>query len=103
MSRTIDIDTEKLLEEIEKLESAKNKIEEILNASTDGNKKLNEDWSSDTSKVVDEEFKRFDQAGKDYIEKLDGHINYLKDVVSNSYIEYEEVENQLIDDNIATN
>ena len=90
MGKPIDIDTEKLLSEIDKLEKARNSIKEVFENSSKENKNLNEDWSSDTSQVVDGEFERFDKAGQDYIERLDG------------YIEYETVENQLIDENIAT-
>ena len=99
----INIDTDKLLEQIEKLEKQKQSLTDLFNNSVNENKKLNEDWSSDTSKVVDEEFVRFDTAAQQYIEKIDSLINYLKDKVSDSYIEYENVENKLIDENIATN
>ena len=103
MAKNIDIDTEKLLDAIKKLEKARNDINTIFETSSKGNKTLNDHWSSDTSKVVDEEFDRFDKAAKDYISKLDGEIEYLKNTVTDSYIEYEDIENKLIDDNIATN
>ena len=99
----INIDTEKLLEEIEKLQKARDSIKEIFETSVKDNQVLNDDWSSDTSKVVDDEFKRFDIAQKDYIAKIDTLIEYLKDVVTDSYIDYEAQENKLIDENIATN
>ena len=99
----INIDTEKLLEEIDKLQEARDSMNELFEASVNENKILNEDWSSDTSKVVDEEFKRFDDAQKEYITKIDTLIEYLKDVVTDSYIDYETQENKLIDENIATN
>ena len=102
MGKPIDIDTEKLLSEIDKLEKARNSIKEVFENSSKENKNLNEDWSSDTSQVVDGEFERFDKAGQEYIERLDGYIEYLKNKVTDSYIEYETVENQLIDENIAT-
>ena len=54
-------------------------------------------------KPGDDEFKRFDIAQKDYIAKIDTLIEYLKDVVTDSYIDYEAQENKLIDENIATN
>ena len=103
MARTIDIDTEKLLEQIGKLEKVRDFIKEIFENSVQENKNLNDDWSSDTSKVVDGEFVRFSTAAQDYIESLDGYIEYLKNKVTDSYIEYENIENKLIDDNIATN
>ena len=99
----INIDTDKLLEQIEKLEKQREALYTIFVNSVKENKTLNEDWQSDTSKVVDDEFVRFDTAAQQYLEKIDSLINYLKDVVSDSYIEYEQVENKLIDDNIATN
>lgn len=99
----INIDTEKLLAEIDKLEKARNSMNDIFEASVNENKILDEDWSSDTSKVVDDEFKKFDTAQKEYIGKIDSLIEYLKDIVTDSYIEYETVENKLIDEKIATN
>lgn len=99
----INTDTDKLLEQIEKLEKVKKDLTDIFGNSVNENKKLNEDWQSDTSKVVDEEFVRFDTAAQQYLEKIDSLINYLRDIVSDSYIEYENVENKLIDENIATN
>jgi uncharacterized protein YukE len=99
----INIDTDKLLEEISKLETQREALNNIFTNSTQEIKALDEDWQSDTSKVVDEEFVRFDTAANEYIEKIDSLINYLKDIVTDSYIEYETVENKLIDENIATN
>jgi uncharacterized protein YukE len=99
----INIDTEKLLAEIEKLEKAKESLNTLFTDSVRENTELNEEFQSDTSRIVDEEFKRFDGAAKEYIEKIDSYINYLKDIVTASYIDYEVNENKLIDENIATN
>jgi len=99
----ININTEKLLEQVEKLEKAKDSLNTLFSDAVKENTVLNEDYRSDTSKIIDEEFKRFDGAAKEYIEKLDSYINYLKDIVSDSYINYEINENKLIDENIATN
>ena len=100
---SIGIDTEKLNAQIEKLEKTKTNLSTIFqNVKTDTTK-LKEDWDSKASSVVYEEFDRFDRASEDYIEDLDGFISYLKNAVNQSYEDYEKKENELIDNNIATN
>ncbi len=99
----VNIDTNKLLEQIEKLEKEKNSMKELLDSSVKEQKELEDYWQSETSKKVDEEFKEFDEVRQEYTELVDGIIQYLKNVVVNNYVNYENKENELIDDNIATN
>ena len=99
----VGIDTEKLNAQIEKLTQAKNDLDTLFkNVETETNN-LKEDWESNGATVVYEEFNRFNGASKDYIEDLGTYIEYLKSVVNQSYVDYEDKENKLIDENIATN
>ncbi len=99
----IEIDTEKLNAQIDKLEKVKARLEsdfQNVNAETEN---MKPDWESKTSEVVYDEFSRFKSAAEDYIEDMDTYINYLKTAVNQSYIDYEDKQNKLIDENIATN
>jgi len=99
----IGIDTEKLNAQIDKLEKTKNDIQNSFQTINTETTALKDAYSSNTSEVVYNEFDRFKRAAEDYVEDLEAYINYLKTAVNQSYIDYEDKENQLIDDNIATN
>ena len=88
---SIGIDTEKLNAQIDKLEKTKANLSTIF-----------QNVKTDTTKLKDE-FDRFDRASEDYIKDLEGFITYLKNAVNQSYEDYEKKENELIDNNIATN
>ena len=103
MSMTVGIDTEKLNAQISKLESTKKDLESLFQNVEKDTNNLKEDWESNGSEKVYEEFNRFNLASKDYIADLGVYIDYLKNVVNQSYIDYENKENELIDENIATN
>lgn len=99
----VGIDTEQLNEQIEKLEKTKNDLQSLFQSVEMDTTKLKEDWESNGATVVYEEFNRFNNASKDYIEKIEASIDYLRNVVNQSYTDYENKENELIDNNIATN
>ena len=99
----VGIDTDKLNAQIEKLTQTKNDLDSLFKGVENETNSLKDDWESNGAAVVYEEFDRFNRASKDYIEDLGTYIAYLKDVVNQSYTDYEEKENKLIDDNIATN
>ena len=98
-----NIDTNKLLEQIDKLEEEKKLLSELLDTSVKEQKELEEYWSSETAKNVNEEFKEFDAVRLEYTELLEGIIEYLRHIVVSNYVDYENKENELIDSNIATN
>ena len=99
----VGIDTEKLNVQIKNLEKVKTDLQSLFqNVKTDTTK-IKEDWDSNGATVVYEEFNRFNNASKDYIEKIEASIDYLRNVVNQSYTDYENKENELIDNNIATN
>lgn len=99
----VGIDTEKLNAQIEKLSQTKTDLDNLFkNVETETNN-LKEDYESNGATVVYEEFNRFNSASRDYIDDLGTYIEYLKAVVNQSYIDYEDKENKLIDENIATN
>ena len=99
----VGIDTEKLNAQIKNLEKVKTDLQSLFqNVKTDTTK-IKEDWDSNGATVVYEEFDRFDVAAEDYMKKLETCIDYLNSVVNQNYIDYENKENELIDDRIATN
>jgi uncharacterized protein YukE len=99
----IGIDTEKLNAQIDKLEKTKNEIKNSFQTINTETNAMKESYDSKTSEVIYTEFDRFNKAAEDYIDDLDAYINYLKMAVNQSYIDYEDKENKLIDENIATN
>ena len=99
---SVNIDTEKLLEEINKEEKENKALSELMDSSIKEQKELKDYWSSESSKKVDEEFQEFDEARQEYTELMNGIIKYLRKVVVNDYVNYENKENELIDSNIAT-
>ena len=99
----IEIDTEKLNAQSERLEKAKNRLESDFQQINSETENMKPDSESKASEVVYNEFERFKLAAADYIEDMDAYINYLKTAVNQSYIDYEDKENKLIDENIATN
>ena len=98
----IGIDTEKLNAQIDKLEKTKNNLKNSFQQITAETNAMKESYDSKTSEIVYEEFDRFNRASEDYIDDLDSYINYLKTVVKQSYIDYEDKENALIDDKLTT-
>ena len=99
----INIDTEKLNAQIDKLEKIKSDIQNTFQTINKETNDMKNYYESGTAEGVQEEFSRFNRAADDYVEDLDAYINYLKNVVNQSYIDYEKKENKLIDENIATN
>ena len=99
----IGIDTEKLNAQIDKLQRTRNNLEATFQNINKETNDMKDYYESKTSTVVYDEFDRFSKAATDYIDDLDSYITYLKTVVNQSYIDYEDKENQLIDDNLATN
>jgi len=98
----INIDTDKLLLQIEKLKSARDAMNEVFEKTLKENKESNEYWSSETSRQVDKEFEGFNNSKKEFILKMDIYIEYLKEIVAENYINFENQENKMIDEKIAT-
>ena len=97
----ININTDKLKEEINKFTELNNNLKNRRTIIFKENEDLKEYYDSKTSKRINTEFDAFKKELEEYIEKNDRYINYLQKVVDEGYTEFEENENKLIDENIS--
>ena len=96
----ININTDKLKEEIEKFRVLNNNLKQRYSAVVKENEDLKEYYDTRTSKKLNEEFDTFKSNLSNYIDRNDTYIDYLQRVVNEGYTEFEENENELIDKNI---
>ena len=97
----ININTEKLNEEIIKLTELNNNLKDRRTLIFRENEDLKEYYDTRTSKKINTEFEMFKKELDEYINKNDRYIAYLKKVVEEGYTEFEEDENRLIDEKIS--
>ena len=97
----ININIDKLKEEIEKFRILNNNLKTRYSSIVKENEDLKEYYDSKTSKNLNEQFISFKTELKDYIDRNDTYINYLQEVVNEGYVEFEEEENRLIEKNIS--
>lgn len=101
MMFNVDIDTEKLATEIEKVKKAKDYLKDVLDKIKKENDELKDYWSSKTATSVFEGFEDFYKEYKNDILLLENDIAFLEEVVNKSYQIEDENINKAIDDNIA--
>ena len=101
MMFNVDIDTEKLATEIEKVKKAKGYLKDVLDKIKEENDELKDYWSSKTATSVFEGFEDFYKEYKNDILLLENDIAFLEEVVNKSYQIEDENINKAIDDNIA--
>ena len=101
MMFNVDIDTEKLATEIEKVKKAKDYLKDVLDKIKKENDELKDYWSSKTATSVFEGFENFYKEYKNDILLLENDIAFLEEVVNKSYQIEDENINKAIDDNIA--
>ena len=97
----IKIDTEKLKNEINEIETSKKSLIEIFGVIKNDNVVLKEMWNSRTSDGVFENFEDFYKYFNDVINNFDKDIAFLREVVSAGYIENVDNANKQIDEKIA--
>ncbi len=97
----INIDTEKLSEQITKFEEVNNKLKEEFEKDLNNNTNLKEYWDSKNATSVYEDFDDFKTSTESYISKNEEYIEYLKNIVKEGYIDFEDEANEEIDKKIS--
>lgn len=97
----INIDTEKLTEQIAKLKTVTKSFEQIFTRVKNDTNLLKEYWDSATSESVFESFEEFYNAVENVKQTFQKDIEFLEKTVNGSYIENNEGTNKLIDENFA--
>jgi WXG100 family type VII secretion target len=97
----IDIDTEKLSAEIEKIKSTKKNFEEIFQQVKNDTESLKDYWSTRTSESVFSSFQEFYSVFENVTAELQKDIDFLERTVSNSYVAKDKGISKLVDDKIA--
>ena len=100
MSR-INVDTEKLSIQIDKLKAAEMKLNEILSIIKKDNVILKEVWETKTSEEVFENFDTYYSYIEESINNIGNDIKFLEKVVNAQYIENETNINTEIDTKVA--
>ena len=97
----VNINTEQLSNEIDKIKNTYNKFEEIFNEIKKDTESLKEFWSTRTSESVFNSFEDFYVALENVKTTFKKDIDFLEKTVSTSYIEEDKGTNRLVDSNIA--
>lgn len=97
----INIDTEKLNEQIAKLKTVTKNFEQIFSKVKNDTNLLKEYWDTTTSESVFESFEEFYNAVENVKQTFQKDIEFLENTVNSSYIEQNEGTNKLIDENFA--
>ena len=100
MSR-INVDTEKLSIQIDKLKAIEMKLNEILSIIKKDNVILKEVWETKTSEEVFENFDTYYSYIEESINNIGNDIKFLEKVVNAQYIENETNINAEIDTKVA--
>lgn len=97
----INIDTEKLSQEIEKIRKINENFEDIFSKIKDNTNQLKDCWKTRTSESVFSSFEEFYSSLENVVSTFQKDIEFLEKVVNDNYIEEEKGINQLIDNKIA--
>lgn len=97
----INIDTQKLTEEIAKLKSVNKNFEQIFSKVKSDTTLLKEFWDTRTSESVYESFEEFNKAVENVKQTFQKDIEFLENTVNGSYIAQNEGTNKSIDENFA--
>ena len=97
----VDIDTEKLTAEIEKVKNVKGYLKDELDRIKKENNELKDFWSCKTSNSVFESFEEFYKEYENKILLLENDIAFLEKIVNKSYQVEDKNISQAIDKSIA--
>lgn len=97
----VKINSELLNAEIEKLENVGKDIENLIANIRKENENLKEYWNTRTSEGVFTDFTVFYDILNDVKDTNDRDIDFLKNTVSDNYVNYEEKTDTLVDSNIS--
>ena len=100
MTANLKIDTNALLEEVEKIKAKRKRLEEIYNALKKNNEELKNNWNSKTSDVVFSNFESFYNGYQEQLNNFQNDIDFLNTVID-KYKEFEDKNIQVTDEKIA--
>ena len=101
MNSNLNIDTSKLSMEIEKLGEVSKNLEELLSKLKNENSILRDNWETNTSEQVYNEFESFYKVLESIKDTNDNDIKFLQNVVNSSYTQFDSNTNKLVDSNVA--
>lgn len=100
MNTNLKIDTKLLSQEVEKIRTKRNRLQEIFEALKKDNEQLKDNWSSKASDVVYDNLIDFYKGYQEQLNNLQNDIDFL-DALIEKYTDFEEKNYQEIDENIA--
>ena len=100
MNQDLQINTSLLSQEIEKIKTKRDRLNEIYQSLKINNEKLKDNWSSSTSEVVFNNFEDFYSGYEVQLDNLKNDIDFLTNIVK-KYEMFENKNSQVIDENIA--
>jgi len=96
MNRNEEVNTEVLLQDIEKIYKERDNLRNILNNLKQKNDSLKEYWVTQTSEEVFSDFQGFYKLIEKIIEDLEDDCDFLQKDVINPYLSFEEKANSTI-------
>ncbi len=100
MNQDMKIDTNLLSQEISKIKTKRDRLNEIYNEIKKNNSELKDNWKSLTSDVVFNNFEDFYTGYEEELNNLQNDIDFLNSIVS-KYEVFESKNNQTVDEKIA--
>ena len=99
--KNINIDTEKLNDEISKIEEVNRNFDTLFKKIKDETEVLKDVWDTGTSESVFESFQQLYVALENVKQTFQKDVEFLKNAVSSTYTEEETQINKLVDEKIA--
>ncbi len=99
--KNINIDTEKLNDEISKIEEVNRKFDTLFKKIKDETEVSKDVWDTGTSESVFESFQQLYVALENVKQTFQKDVEFLKNAVSSTYTEEETQINKLVDEKIA--
>jgi uncharacterized protein YukE len=96
----LNIDTNALLEEVEKIRAKRERLNEIYTSLKKNNEVLKDNWNSKTSEVVFTNFEDFYTGFQNQLDNLQNDIDFLNALIE-KYKEFESKNSQVIDEKIT--
>ena len=100
MNTNLKIDTKLLSQEVEKIKTKRNRLQEIFEALKKDNEQLKDNWNSKTSDIVYDNLIDFYKGYQEQLNNLQNDIDFLEALIE-KYTEFEEKNYKEIDENIA--
>ena len=100
MNTNLKIDTKLLSQEVEKIKTKKNRLQEIYEQLKKDNEQLKDNWNSKTSDIVYDNLIDFYKGYQEQLNNLQNDIDFLEALIE-KYTEFEEKNYKEIDENIA--